>query len=49
MKMTTNKADMLLDYFTTYLDTKLRFFAGSMILMAYSDAACLVVPGAKDR
>ena len=40
---------MSLDYLHTYPNGKIRFFAGSMQLMIDSDAAYLVMPGAKSR
>ena len=46
-KTTTYKTDMLLDYLATNPNAKLRFFAGNMILRADSDAAYLILPGAK--
>ena len=43
------KVNMLLDYLESYPNAKIRFFALDMILHADSDAAYLVLPGAKSR
>ena len=40
---------MLLDNLSTYPQTKLRFYKGNMKLYIESDAAYLVLPGAKSR
>ena len=40
---------MLLDYMSTYPNARMRYVAGTMQLMADSDAAYLVLPGAKSR
>ena len=40
---------MLLDYLATYPNAKLRFYAGTMQLHIESDAAYLVLLGAKSR
>eukprot|EP00957_Ditylum_brightwellii_P101926 7768452-Ditylum_brightwellii.AAC.1 len=39
--------DMLLDYMHTYPNAKLTFYAGNMQLGVDSDAAYLILPGAK--
>ena len=46
---TLQKVDMLLDYAATYPDAKIRFYASDMILHVSSDAAYLVLPGARSR
>jgi hypothetical protein len=46
---TKAKANMLLDYASTYPNSKIRYFASDMILHADSDAAYLVLPNAKSR
>ena len=46
---TFKKTQMLLDYLATYPRAKLRFYAGDMKLHIESDAAYLVLPGAKSR
>ena len=43
------RSKKLLDYAWTYKDTKVRFHASDMILYVESDAAYLVIPGAKSR
>ena len=48
-KNTLEETDMLMDYLHTYPNGKIRYFAGSMQLMIDSDAAYLVLPGAKSR
>ena len=46
---TTKKADMLMDYLSTYPHATLRFYAGDMQLCVESDAAYLVLPRARSR
>ena len=46
---TLKHSKMLLDYLATYPNAKLRFYAGNMKLHFESDAAYLVLPGAKSR
>ena len=46
---TKKKTEMLLDYCATYPNTKIRYYASDMILHVDSDAAYLVVAGAKSR
>ena len=46
---TLQQSNMLLDYLATYPDAKIRFYAGNMQLHLESDAAYLVLPGAKSR
>ena len=46
---TKKKTSQLLDYAATYEDTTLRFYASDMVLHMESDAAYLVLPGAKSR
>ena len=46
---TFKQSTMLLDYLATYLNVKLCFYAGNMQLHIESDAAYLVLPGAKSR
>ena len=48
-EQTVNKATMLLDYLKTYPQAKVRFYSSDMVLHADSDAAYLVLPGAKSR
>ena len=47
--MTAAEAQQLMDYINTYPSPYLRFYASDMILSIDSDAAYLVVPGAKSR
>ena len=44
---TLQQSTMLLDYLATYPNAKLRSYAGNMQLHIESDAAYLVLPGAK--
>ena len=46
---TKKKTKMLLDYCATYPNTKIRYYASDMLLHVDSDAAYLVVEGAKSR
>ena len=46
---TMKKCNMLLDYMHTYPNARMRFTAGTMQLLVDSDAAYLVLPGAKSR
>ena len=46
---TLQRAHMLLDYLATYQNAKIRFYAGTMKLHIESDAAYLVLPGARSR
>ena len=46
---TNCELDMLMDYLATYPSAVLRFYAGQMKLSVESDAAYLVLPGAKSR
>ena len=46
---TFKQATMLLDYLATYPNAELNFYAGNMQLHIESDAAYLVLPGAKSR
>ena len=46
---TLKKTLMLLDYLSTYPQAKLRFYAENMKLHIESDAAYLILPGAKSR
>ena len=48
-QQTNDKVTMLLDYMFTYPNAKLRFHASDMVLQIDSDAAYLVLPGAKSR
>ena len=48
-QQTNDKVHMLLDYMSTYPNAKLRFHASNMVLQIDSDAAYLVLPGAKSR
>ncbi len=43
---TNKKADMLMNYLSTYPNSTLRFYAGDMQLCVESDAAYLVLPRA---
>lgn len=46
---TTKKTIMLMDYLHTFPNAKLCFYAGDMQLHVESDAAYLVIPGARSR
>ena len=46
---TVKKTSMLMDYLHTFSNAKLRFYAGDMQLHIESDAAYLVLPGARSR
>ena len=46
---TFKQSTMLLDYLAMYPNPKLRFYVGNMQLHIESDAAYLVLPGAKSR
>ena len=46
---TENELNMLMDYLHTYPSAVLRYYAGTMQLIVESDAAYLVLPGAKSR
>ena len=46
---TKSELKMLMDYLSTYPNAVLRFYAGDMQLKVESDAAYLVLPGAKSR
>ena len=46
---TVKKTSMLMDYLHTFPNAKLRFYAGNMQLHIESDAAYLVIPGARSR
>ena len=46
---TVHKTNMLLDFLATHPAAKLRFYAGNMQLKVESDAAYLVLPGARSR
>ena len=46
---TNDKTNHLLDYCCTYTDSKIRYYASDMVLWVDSDAAYLVLPGAKSR
>eukprot|EP00957_Ditylum_brightwellii_P004669 354895-Ditylum_brightwellii.AAC.1 len=48
-KLTINDANWMMDFFHTYPNAKLWFFAGDMQLIVESNAAYLVMPGAKSR
>ena len=48
-KKTLDKTKMLMDYMSTYPNARMRYVAGTMQLMVDSDAAYLVLPGAKSR
>ena len=48
-KNTVKELDMLMDYLHNYPSAVLRYHAGSMQLKVESDAAYLVLPGAKSR
>ena len=48
-KQTENELNMLMDYLCTYTNAKLRYYAGTMQLHVESDAAYLILPGAKSR
>ena len=47
--MTEKKAQMPMDYLSTYPNTKLQFYAGDMKLHVEIDAAYLVLPNARSR
>ena len=46
---TLKKCNMLLDFMHTYPSANMRFVAGTMQLMVDTDAAYLVLPGARSR
>ena len=46
---TLDEANWLMDFLSWHSDGKIRYFAGTMQLVVNSDAAYLVVPGAKSR
>ena len=46
---TMKRTKMLMDYLSTFPSAKLRYYAGDMQLHVESDAAYLVLPGARSR